>query len=363
MVHVSAVTFSETNPDVSKVLRNTTLELDPTKLRDNEILIEALGVPVNPSDSLLIRGLYKTIKFNRLGQDPNEELVAAVGGNEGAFRIKALGRNVSNYKVGEWVILKLTGFGTWRTHAIVEVTEDNPDPLIVLTGLGLDDASTISTNPSTAYQLFHDYISDWSEGDWIITNAGNSFVSKYLLQLAKHHKIKTLSVLRSKPNWDEVVEELVELGATKVIKEEDFLEADFPTKVLPTIVGLSPVRIAYDSLGGPTTPNLAASLSSRGFFVNYGMLSGQYVSFLPAVQLVKNTTFKSYWLTRNTTENPQSKVDTIKKVLELYHKGVFRPVKYNKVEYHDGANLRDVFVKAVQDSKNGKQVVIFADHV
>lgn len=360
MVHVSAVTYTETNPDVSEALFNSTVEIDPAKLADNEVLIAALGIPINPSDRKQIDGSYKLpITFQKLGQDANEKEVA-VGGNEGAFRVIAIGAKVKEYKIEDVVILKLTSFGTWRSHAIVRITEENPDPLIVLgSRLSIDDAATISTNPSSAYQLFHDYVHDWNEGDWIVTNAGNSFVNKYLFQILKHHKVKSLAVVRSKPNWDEVVDELTGLGATKVITEEEFVAPDFTTSKLPDIVGSGRVRIAYDSLGGHTTPNLAASLSNDGIFVNYGALSGGLVSFLPSVQLAKNLTFKSYWLTRNTRANPQSKVDTVKSLLKLFDAGVFQPVNYTKVKFNSGDNLRDVFVQAINDSKHGKRVVMF----
>lgn len=229
-MRVTAVTYTETNKDVAKVLTNTVLDIDPEKLAANEILIQALATPINPSDWKQIDGSYSApISYKVIGQDPNAAPLA-VGGNEGVFRIIAKGSGVTTYTVGDWVILKLTGFGTWRTHAIVQVTDDNKDPLIVVLSeelglLTLDEASTISTNPSTAYQLFTYYIKDWDPlgNDWIVTNAGNSFVSKYLFQIARHFNVKTLAVVRNKPDWDLVVAELTNLGATHVVKEEDFV--------------------------------------------------------------------------------------------------------------------------------------------
>lgn len=368
MVKVTAVTYTKTDPDISKVLQNTTLDIDPAKLAPNEILIQALAIPINPSDWKQINGSYKApILYKQIGQDPNAPHVA-VGGNEGAFRVIALGKDVTNYKIGDWVILKLTGFGTWRSHAIVQVTDDNKDPLIVVLSdesqlLNLDQASTISTNPSTAYQLFTYYIKDWNAdgNDWIVTNAGNSFVSKYLFQIAKHFNVKTLAIVRSRNDWDDVVEELKGLGATEVVKEEDFNKDEFPSEVLPKIVGEGRVRLALDSLGGPTTLNLTNSLANEGTFVNYGALAGGLVLFSPGVQLSKNFVLKSYWLTRNTRANPQSKVDTVKSILELYAKGVFKPVKFTHSHYKEGDNLRDLFVEGVANSKNGKIVINFVN--
>lgn len=369
MIRVSAAAFTETNPDISKALFNGSASIDPSKLKENEILIAALAIPINPSDIFQVQGSYKTpILKQKLGND-SEEPEVGVGGNEGLFRVIAVGSPDLGYKVGDWVIPKLTSFGTWRTHAIARVTEDNKDPLIVVLSdsreVSLGDASTISTNPSTAYQLLHHYITNWSPGEWIITNAGNSFVSKYVFQLARHYKLKTLAIIRKKldAQFEETVDELLSLGATKVISDTEFVEDSFVSDNLPLIVGDSPVRLALDSLGGPTTPNLVASLSPEGTFVNYGGLSGKFVSFDPRVQLAKNITLKSYWLTRNTRANPQSKVDTVKALIKLFKAGVFQPVKYNKVPFKSGDNLRDIFVQAIRDSSSGKQVVTINEHL
>ncbi|KAF3985365.1 hypothetical protein FT663_05328 [Candidozyma haemuli var. vulneris] len=368
MVKLSAAAFIETNPDVSKALFNATATIDESKLEKNEILITALALPINPSDIFQVQGSYKTpILKQKLGNDPDEAEVA-VGGNEGLFRITAVGSQDLGYAVGDWVILKLTSFGTWRSHAIVRVTEDNKDPLIVVSGdsgkISIDDASTISTNPSTAYQLINNYIKDWNAGEWIITNAGNSFVSKYLFQLARYYKLNTLAIIRKKSeeHFKDTANELLSLGATKVISDKEFEESSFVTEKLPQIVGNDPIRLALDSLGGPTTPNLVASLSPDNYFVNYGGLAGGFVSFDPRVQLAKNVTLKSYWLTRNTRNNPQSKVETVKALIKLFEEGVFGPVKYNKVPFKAGDNLRDIFVQAIQNSSTGKQVVTFEEH-
>lgn len=364
MVKVSAVAFTENDPDVAKVLFDASTEIDPAKLAANEVLIQALALPVNPSDRFQIAGSYGgPIAFQTLGQDPSEKQVG-VGGNEGCFRVVAVGSNVSQYSVGDWVILKMTRFGTWRSYAIVPITDENPTPLIKVLSddddrLSLADACSISVNPSTAYQLFNDYIHDWKKGDWIVTNAGNSFVNKYLFPLAKHHGVKTLGIIRQRDDFDSVRESLLAIGTTEIIADTDFIKGDFIAKSLPSITKGGDIRLSLDSLGGPTTPNLVACLSKNQYFVNYGGLAGGMVTFNPRIQLALNVTLKSYWLTRNTLLNPQGKIDTINKLLELYHAGVFPEAKFNAIKWDGKSSLRDRFVEAIQKSSEGKQVVIF----
>lgn len=366
MVSVAAVTYTETSNDIESVLKNSTLEIDPSKLAPNEVLIKALGTPINPSDWMLFKGNYKApIIPKQIGQDPNAPQVA-VGGNEGVFLVIAKGKDVTEYSIGDWVIAKNVGFGTWRTHAIARITDDDKDPLIVVLkadspSISLDDACTISINPSTAYQLFTHYVKDWDPNgnDWLVTNAGNSFVNKYLFQIARHFNVKAMAVVRDKPNWAELVKELTEYGATAVVKEEDFVKETFISEELPKIVKDGRVRLALDSLAGPTTMNLTNTLSTEGFFVNYGVLSGGLVQFNPMAQMNKNFQLRSYWLTRNTRANPESKVETVKSVLELFRQNVFKPVSFTHYEYKQGENLRDLFVKGIENSKHGKIVVVY----
>ena len=54
-----------------------------------------------------------------------------------------IGSNVKNYEVGDVVIPKLPGFGTWRTHAVVDITQDSDlTPFIKVNDLTIDQAAT-----------------------------------------------------------------------------------------------------------------------------------------------------------------------------------------------------------------------------
>lgn len=358
-IQATGVTYTTTDLDLLKVLSTTKFVIDPEKIQPHEIIVKTLATPINPSDLVQIKGVYPSPpRKQRLSNvDASEEV--AVGGNEGAFEIIAVGASVDGYKVGDWVIPTLPSFGTWRSHAVVSTKEDKHPFIIVKSGnntsISKFEAATISVNPSTAVQLIDNYIKDWGTNDWIITNAGNSLVNQFLVQIAKARNIKTILVIRDgKP--DELYQLLKSLGATVVVSESEFLAPSF-IKSLPKLTNDGNVKLALNSVGGPTVPQLVESLTFNGFLVTYGTSGGHTtVEYSLTTQLFKNITTVSYWLTRNTKNDPQSKITTIDKVLEYYNKGQIQPVKYEENEAGSD-DLKGVYLKAIE--KDGKQIIVY----
>lgn len=355
MIEGTAVTYTAHGRDLDQTLANTTFTIN-TPIKPNQILLRTLATPINPSDIGQIYGGYNVPRtIVDLGSTPNEPL--HVGGNEGVYEIIEVGTDIKGYQASDIVIPKLPGFGTWRSCALVTITDEgDTTPLIKVNGLTLDQAATISINPCTAYQILHQYIHDWNTGDWVVQNAGNSQVSKYLTQIAKLMNISTLSVIRDGKSQQEI-DQLYELGATKVISELEFLASDFD---IGKITNNGNVRLALNSVGGITVPRLVESLSNDGFLVSYGVVGSAEIKYDGRLQLFKNLTTASYWLTANTKRDPQRKVDTVNKLIELYQDGKIRDVEYNKVAYNSKSqDLKSVVLKAIADSKNGKQVIIY----
>lgn len=71
-----------------------------------------LAAPLNPADINTIQGVY-AIK-------PSFPFVP---GNEAALEIIKIGSDASTLKVGDRVIPKLNGMGTWRTAIVAEEDE------------------------------------------------------------------------------------------------------------------------------------------------------------------------------------------------------------------------------------------------
>ncbi|KAI5955579.1 hypothetical protein KGF57_003712 [Candida theae] len=355
-VQGSAVTFTEYSADIPKIVHSTDFTIDPNAIKEDQILIKALATPINPADLMQLRGGYNDAPDIQLGTEPNDKPLH-VGGNDGVFKVvkAGSGSKASKYKEGDLVIPKLPAFGTWRTYAIA-----GADDVINVNGLTVEQAATISVNPATAYQLLHNYVSDWKEGDYVIQNSGTSQVSRYVSQIAKLDGVKTISVVRDGKSQEEI-DELKKFGAEHVISHSEFNDEKFD---ITKYTKGAPVRLAFNGSGDSTVAHLVKSLSQKGQLLSYGFLGGAEIKYSAVDQFAKDLVTRRYWLTANTYADPEGKVDTIKRLVELYSSGKIKDVPYNKVHYKQGGNeeISKVFLEGLANFKNGKgKQVLFYD--
>lgn len=352
-LRMSAVTYGDDTTDVDG-LQATKFSV-PEAVEPQQVLLKTIATPVNPSDLLLIRGVYGAFppKVKLSPTDPVEH----VAGNEGVFEVALLGENITGYKKGDWVILNSGRIGTWRTHVLIDVPKDGPDPLFLVkkagtSGLEPIEGATLSVNPPTAYQLFHNYVKDWNAGEWIVQNAGASHVGQFLTQFARNLNVKVLSVIRGgKANHDEVVSQLKSLGATAVITEEQAQSEQFRKNELPGIFGGGKVRLAVNCLGGALATALFLMLSPSGALVTYGALTNDPITYPLRWQQYNDLTTHGYFLTGNTLKNPQLKVDTINAVIKLYNENKLQVPPATTLQYRD--DLLGLYLQIIKSGKKG----------
>ncbi|XP_066191182.1 enoyl-[acyl-carrier-protein] reductase, mitochondrial isoform X1 [Sylvia atricapilla] len=179
-------------------------DLEVPKLGDCNVHVKMLAAPINPADINMIQGTY-----------PLLSPLPAVGGNEGVGEVLEVGRRVTALKPGDWVIPADAGLGTWRTQGVFpeEMLLKVPSDIPVLC------AATLSVNPCTAFRVLADFES-LLPGDSVIQNAANSGVGQAVIQIARASGIKTINVVRDRPDLPKLVERLMALGADHVVTEE-----------------------------------------------------------------------------------------------------------------------------------------------
>lgn len=278
----------------------------------NEVVLQTLAHPVNPSDINQIEGVYpsRPERTTELGSDEP----IAVAGNEGVSKVVKAGPD-SSLKVGDWVIPNFPNYGTWRSHSL---GLDKDYINLGKSKLSVSDAATLSVNACTAYELLTT-INPLEKGDWFIQNAGTSGVSRFAVQLGRLLGYKSISVVRDRPNIDALKKELQDLGATQVITEEENSSKEFGKTVKEWTKG-SQIKLALNSVGGKSSAGIARKLSQDGFIATYGGMSKQPVTFPTSLFIFKNITAKGYWITKNNFGNLEQKkrvVATIVKYLEL----------------------------------------------
>lgn len=320
---------------------------------------------MNPADINQIQGVYpsKPPFQTTLGTvEPS-----AVGGNEGAFEVISTGASVKNLQKGDWVIMKRTGQGTWRTHAQLDESQliriDNKDGLTPL------QIGTVSVNPVTAYRMIRDFCEwDWMRAgeEWLIQNGANSGVGRAAIQLGREWGIKTLNVVRQRKTPEEteaLKQELKDIGATAVVTEEEMLTGNFRDMVHElTRQGREPIRLALNCVGGKNATALAKTLAAGSHMVTYGAMSKQPVALPSGLLIFKNLVFDGFWVSKWGDKNPELKESTIKDVLQLTRAGRFKDVPVDDVKWSwdsEGPQLAESVQGTLGGYRSGKGVFTF----
>jgi NADPH:quinone reductase-like Zn-dependent oxidoreductase len=258
------------------------VEFEQPALESNQVLVEVLAAPINPSDVLTLTGEY--------GMLPP---LPAVGGNEGVGKIVQLGDQSSPLKIGQQVLLPV-GIGTWATHVVAEVKTLVPLP----NDADAKQLSMITVNPPTASLMLSEFV-ELQAGDWVIQNAANSGVGTYLIQLAKLKGLKTVNVVRR----ESAVQGVLDAGGDIVVVDG----SDLAKRVKQQTEGAT-IKLAIDAVAGSSTGRLADCLSNGATLVNYGAMSGEPSSITAKSLVFNDITVKGFWLAkwfRNATKQEQ----------------------------------------------------------
>lgn len=78
----------------------------------------------------------------------------------------------------------------------------------------------ITSNPTTAYRMLKDYVK-LSPGEAFIQNGGNSAVGQSAIQIASAWGLKSVNVVRDRPDLPALKDYLTNLGADYVLTEQE----------------------------------------------------------------------------------------------------------------------------------------------
>src|SRR5580700_11245818 len=169
---------------------------EPDAPGPNQVLIGVEFSPINPNDLMVAQGIYAI-----------RPALPAVIGNEGVGRVLAAGLGVENVKVGDRVVVPLSSFA-WRERMVTSA-----DGLFALPpAADPQQLAMLGINPPTASLLLSDFV-DLKSGDWVVQNAANSGVGRWVIAMAKARGLRTVNIVRR----PELVDELEAIGGDVVV--------------------------------------------------------------------------------------------------------------------------------------------------
>jgi NADPH:quinone reductase-like Zn-dependent oxidoreductase len=243
---------------------------EPDAPGPNQVLIGVEFSPINPNDLLVAQGIYAF-------RPP----LPTVIGNEGVGRVLAAGPAVKSVKVGDRVLAPLSSF-TWRERMVVSAAglsalPPDADP---------QQLAMLAINPPTAALLLSEYV-DLKPGEWVVQNAANSGVGRWVIAFAKKRGLKTVNIVRR----PELVAELEAIGGDVVV-----VDSPDVSERIKGAVGQAELRLALDGVSGPATGVLAATLSPHGTLIIFAAMSEGPMSISPLDFIFKPLTMKGFWL-------------------------------------------------------------------
>ncbi|XP_037737638.1 enoyl-[acyl-carrier-protein] reductase, mitochondrial isoform X6 [Chelonia mydas] len=261
-------------------------DLERAELGHSGVHVKMLAAPVNPADINMIQGTYALL--------PD---LPAVGGNEGVGQVVEVGSHVTSVKPGDWVI------------------------------------------PADA-----------ELGDSIIQNAANSGVGQAVIQIAAALGIKTINVIRDRPNLQEVVDRLTSLGADHVITEEMLRKPEMKDlfKKVPK------PRLALNCVGGKSTTEMLRHIQQKGTMVTYGGMAKQPVTVPVSAFIFKDVKLRGFWMTQWKKDQPQNKdrlTGMILTLCDLIRKGQLTAPACTQVPLKDYRLALEASMKSFISSK------------
>lgn len=329
------------------------------------VIVRMLAAPINPADINQIQGVYpaKPLMDTKLGtSEPS-----SVAGNEGVAEIINIGSGVKGMQKGDWVIMKHTSQGTWRTH--VSLDESQLLKIEDKTGLTPLQVGTVSVNPCTAYRMILDFAKwDFRGNEWFIQNGANSGVGRAAIQLGREWGMKSINVIRGRPDageTEQMKQELLGLGATQVVTEEELMSRDFRDQVKEwTRGGREEIKLSMNCVGGKNALAIAKSLSPGAQHVTYGAMSKQPFALPASLLIFKEIGFQGFWVSKWSDRNPKQKKQTVEDVLRLTREGKFKDIPVTEVPWEWETNvetLRDAAQGTLEGFRKGKGVFVFGE--
>src|SRR5467141_1591605 len=312
---------------------NTVAESD---LGQEDVLISMEAAPLNPSDFLLVRGLY--------GLRP--AFPSSVGA-EGVGRVAKIGSKVDVALQGKRVLILPTyEQGTWADQVVVPVRNiipmsDEANPL---------QLSMIGINPVTAYLLLNRYVS-LMPGDWIAQTAANSAMGQYIIALAKLAGVRTLNVVRR----EEAAEQVRQWGGDRVVLQGDNLHKD-----IEEALDGKKLSLVLDTVGGTPVGELAKSLKTGGSIVVYGMQSGQFPAISPRDFVFHGLGLHGFWLINWIRNAPRTEIQEMyQKLGDLVADGSLSAAVE---QVYPLEQFQEAFEQTLKPNRSGKILCKFGAH-
>lgn len=260
-------------------------------------------------------GLNRAEVMFRNGQYLEAPILPARLGYEAAGIVKAVGGNVTEFKIGDAVstipAFSQNQYGVYGELANVPAFAVAKHP----PSLSWSEAASIWMQYMTAYGALVE-IADTKVGDFVLIPAASSSVGVAAIEIANLLGAIPVALTRTSSKR----EALLKAGAKHVIATE---EQDLVTEV-NRITNNKGARVVFDPVAGPTINKLAEATAQSGIIFQYGALSSEPTPLPLFPVLAKQLTIRGYTLFEIST-NPQRLARAKQFIVQGLTEGTLKP--------------------------------------
>ncbi len=244
----------------------------------SEVRVRMVASPVNPSDLMVVRGLY-----GRLPALP------ATPGFEGVGIVEKTGpgllKFVRGLRPGRRVAVLNGKGGNWQERVarqLVPVPPDLPD----------EQVATFFVNPATALVMTR-WVLRVPPGSWLLQTAAGSALGRMVAHLGRHYGFRTINVVRRRQQVDELRQprSIITGGDPVICTADEVLE-----ERVSAITGGLGVSYAIDAVGGTTALSALRALAPGGRMLVYGTLSMEPIPLDPRILMGGQKRLEGFWL-------------------------------------------------------------------
>ena len=265
-----------------------------------QVLVDIEAAGINFPDVLVIAGKYQ-VKIP----------TPFVPGNEAAGVVSAVGTGVTQFAVGDKVIINTT-CGAFAEKCVADVHATAPLP----EDLSFEQGAGFSVTYGTSYHALKQS-ANLQPGETVLVLGAAGGVGITAVEIAKAMGARVIAAASS----EQKLEFARSAGADELINY-----SEVPLKeTVKELTGGNGADIVYDPVGGELADQAFRATAWHGRYLVIGFASGDIPKFPANIALLKEASIIGVWWGTWATKNPQLQIRNMLEMAQLVKEGVLTP--------------------------------------
>jgi NADPH2:quinone reductase len=291
-----ALVCKEYGPPESLVIE----ENDDPVAGEGQVVVDVAAAGINFPDVLAIAGKYQV-----------KTPTPFVPGNEAAGVIAAVGADVTQFTVGDRVIINTTG-GAFAEKCVAEVRATAPLP----EDLSFEQGAGFSVTYGTSYHALKQS-ANLQPGETVLVLGAAGGVGITAVEIAKAMGARVIAAASS----DEKLEFAISAGADDTINY-----SKVPLKeTVKELTGGQGADVVYDPVGGELADQAFRATAWHGRYLVIGFACGEIPKFAANIALLKEASIIGVWWGTWAARNPKLQIQNMLEMAKMIKEGTITP--------------------------------------